>query len=113
MSTCILWFAIASTLADVASGAIIHVTVPATTPVLARIAPKGLIGLSIEMDRWADWAGGSVGNPNVFLNQALNNLANYTGHAVPLRVGGTYPALGTGVTADDCPRSQQPGPRFP
>ena len=66
----------------------VNVSIPATVPVLARICPKSLIGLSIEMDRWADWAGGAVGTPNAFLNQALNNLANYTGHPVFLRVGG-------------------------
>ncbi|KAJ9118457.1 hypothetical protein QFC24_006103 [Naganishia onofrii] len=65
----------------------VNVSIPATVPVLARICPKSLIGLSIEMDRWADWAGGAVGTPNAFLNQALNNLANYTGHPVFLRVG--------------------------
>lgn len=87
----IVLFTLASTLGNIASGAIVNVTIPDTTPALARIAPKGLIGLSIEMDRWADWAGGAVGKPNAFLNQALNNLANYTGHAVPVRVGGMAP----------------------
>lgn len=84
----IAFLAISCALVNMVTGAIVNVTVPSTTPTLARVVPKSLIGLSIEMDRWADWAGGSVGSPNAFLNQALSNLANYTGHAVPLRVGG-------------------------
>jgi hypothetical protein len=40
------------------------------------------------MDRWPSWAGPAVGQPNKFFNQALENLASLTGHAVPIRVGG-------------------------
>lgn len=68
--------------------AIINITIPPYEPKLARIVPKSLVGISIEMDRWIDWSGPAVGEPNKLVNQLLGNLANYTGQAVPLRVGG-------------------------
>jgi hypothetical protein len=64
------------------------VYLPNKLPAYGKPLPKDLIGLSIEMDRWPSWAGPAVGQPNKFFNQALENLASLTGHAVPIRVGG-------------------------
>jgi hypothetical protein len=61
---------------------------PSSKPKYARTLPKNLLGLSIEMDQWPQWAGETLGKPNKFVNTVLGNLASRTGHAVNLRVGG-------------------------
>ena len=61
---------------------------PPSLPQYSKPLNKDFLGLSIEMDRWQAWAGDVVGQPNMFVNQALGNLASLTGNAVPLRVGG-------------------------
>ena len=44
-----------------------------------------LISFSIEQDRWTDWAG--ISSPNVFLVNALDNLAQRTGQPPYIRIG--------------------------
>ncbi|KAJ9093860.1 hypothetical protein QFC21_006233 [Naganishia friedmannii] len=76
------------------------INLPAKLPKYARTLPKNLLGLSIEMDQWPQWAGTTLGSPNKFVNTVLNNIASRTGYAVNLRVGAfpfpeaTYVAIG-------------------
>lgn len=65
------------------------INLPAKLPKYARTLPKNLLGLSIEMDQWPQWAGTALGSPNKFVNTVLDNIASRTGYAVNLRVGGT------------------------
>lgn len=46
--------------------------------------PPDLCGLSIETDRWPDWAG-NVSQKNDFTYTLLNNLKVKTGIAPPIR----------------------------
>lgn len=64
------------------------VVVPSTYPCFARPIAPDLVSLSIELDRWPLWAGQSVGAPNTFTNQVLQNLADRTGRPPSLRIGG-------------------------
>jgi hypothetical protein len=64
------------------------INLPKSMPKFARTLPKNLLGLSIEMDQWPQWAGTTLGSPNKFVNTVLNNIASRTGYAVNLRVGG-------------------------
>lgn len=64
------------------------INLPSNKPKYARTLRKNLLGLSIEMDQWPQWAGETLGKPNKFVNTVLGNLASRTGHAVNLRVGG-------------------------
>jgi hypothetical protein len=49
-----------------------------------KISPS-LIGLSIEMDRWTDWAGTT--SPNNFFHNTLDNLKQITGAPPNIRIG--------------------------
>ena len=65
-----------------------RVYIPSHQPLFAQLLSPHLTSMSIEMDRWPDWAGHKVGKPNKFVNSALGNIANRTGAQVWLRVGG-------------------------
>ncbi|KAK1983634.1 hypothetical protein LZ30DRAFT_780443 [Colletotrichum cereale] len=60
---------------------------PQQRPTWAEKLSPHLAAFSIEMDRWPDWAGQKVGEPNAYFNQLLRNLAERTGHMPFLRVG--------------------------
>lgn len=62
--------------------------IPSRLPPYNKVLPKGMLGLSIELDRWPSWSGSEIGSPNSYFNQVLSNLASRTGQAVPIRVGG-------------------------
>jgi hypothetical protein len=62
--------------------------IPSSRPPFAEKLSQGLIGFSIEMDRWTSWAGESVGKPNLFVNQVLGVMESFTGVPPPFRVGG-------------------------
>lgn len=64
------------------------VVVPQQYPCFARSIAPNLISLSIELDRWPSWVGSTVGQPNTFTNQVLQNLADRTGTPPSLRIGG-------------------------
>jgi hypothetical protein len=49
-----------------------------------RVSPS-LISLSIEMDRWTDWAGTT--SRNVFFYNTLDNLKQITGAPPQIRIG--------------------------
>ncbi len=70
--------------------AVTKVDFPAYIPPYGKNLPKDMVGISIEMDRWPIWASSNnqLGSPNVFVNQALNNLGALTGVATPIRIGG-------------------------
>jgi hypothetical protein len=60
---------------------------PRRMPEWAEKLSPYLAGFSIEMDRWPEWAGEKVGEPNEYFNQVLQNLGDRTGHMPFLRVG--------------------------
>ncbi|ADV23898.1 Hypothetical Protein CGB_H2500W [Cryptococcus gattii WM276] len=63
------------------------VHVPNSQPAWAEWLSPNLAAFSIEMDRWPDWAGQKVGEPNQYTNQVLTNLGERTGVMPYLRVG--------------------------
>jgi hypothetical protein len=66
------------------------VFLPSSRPAFAEKLSQGLIGFSIEMDRWTSWAGEAVGKPNPYVNQVLSVMASFTGVQPPFRVGGMW-----------------------
>ncbi|KNX50054.1 hypothetical protein CNBG_9274 [Cryptococcus deuterogattii R265] len=63
------------------------VHIPGNQPAWAEWLSPNLAAFSIEMDRWPDWAGQKVGQPNQYTNQVLTNLGERTGVMPYLRVG--------------------------
>ncbi|KIR53357.1 hypothetical protein I315_03947 [Cryptococcus gattii Ru294] len=63
------------------------VHIPGNQPAWAEPLSPNLAAFSIEMDRWQDWAGQKVGEPNQYVNQVLTNLGERTGVMPYLRVG--------------------------
>ncbi len=61
------------------------VSVPLTAPSAAVTVKPSLMALSIEQDRWTDWAGTTA--KNGFFFNTLDNLKQRTGVAPPLRIG--------------------------
>lgn len=78
--------ALASLVSGEALGITLHL--PARVPEWAEPLSPHLASLSIEMDRWTDWAGAEIGQPNEYVNQLLRNLGERTGSMPFLRVGG-------------------------
>lgn len=76
-------------LASLVSGEAFEITLhlPARVPEWAEPLSPHLASLSIEMDRWTDWAGAEIGQPNEYVNQLLRNLGERTGSMPFLRVG--------------------------
>lgn len=72
-------------------GIILHL--PNRIPEWAEPLSPHLASLSIEMDRWTDWAGAEVGQPNEYVNQLLRNLGQRTGTMPFLRIGGELTIL--------------------
>lgn len=56
-------------------------------PYAQPLSPQ-LPAFSIEMDRWPDWSGPAIGQPNPFVNAILKQVSDRTGAPVYLRVGG-------------------------
>ncbi|KIR40778.1 hypothetical protein I307_02213 [Cryptococcus deuterogattii 99/473] len=63
------------------------VQIPNSQPLWAQPLSPNLAAFSIEMDRWPDWAGQKVGEPNQYVNQVLTNLGERTGAMPYFRVG--------------------------
>ena len=83
LTNILLNFLFASTVTvDVQSIAISLPLSPSSDTVLLD---PSLISFSIEQDRWTDWAG--ISSPNVFLVNALDNLAQRTGQPPYIRIG--------------------------
>ncbi|KAJ7883049.1 glycoside hydrolase family 79 protein [Mycena olivaceomarginata] len=61
------------------------VTISSSPGTSAPYISKSLISLSIEQDRWPDWAGTS--SKNEFFIQTLNNLKSITGAPPDIRIG--------------------------
>ncbi|KAK2596875.1 hypothetical protein N8I77_012762 [Diaporthe amygdali] len=68
----------------------ITLQLPTQMPVWAEPLSPHLASLSIEMDRWTDWAGPEIGQPNEYVNQLLRNLGERTESMPFLRVGGCW-----------------------
>jgi hypothetical protein len=64
------------------------VAIPYGQPKYAEQLDPQLPALSIEMDRWADWAGPKVGQPNEFVNNIFAQVSERNGKPMYLRVGG-------------------------
>ena len=67
-------------------GLCINVTVPISPPASARQISPSYVSFSIEQDRWTDWVGTT--SPNLFFNNVLNNLKQFTGQPPQIRIGG-------------------------
>jgi len=65
-----------------------HLDIPVKQPLYAEALDPNLIAFSIEADRWPDWAGYEVGEPNAYARQLFDNLQKRTGHPPAVRVGG-------------------------
>ncbi|KAG1882087.1 glycoside hydrolase family 79 protein [Suillus subluteus] len=63
----------------------IEVTIPLTAPPGAAPLMGNLVSLSIEQDRWIDWAGTT--EPNAFFNNVLDNFIQITNTPPFVRIG--------------------------
>jgi hypothetical protein len=63
----------------------IEVTIPLVAPPDAASVLGNLVSLSIEQDRWVDWAGTT--KPNTFFNNILDNLVQITKTPPFIRIG--------------------------
>ncbi|KAG0708092.1 glycoside hydrolase family 79 protein [Suillus ampliporus] len=63
----------------------IDVTIPLVAPSGAASVMGNLVSLSIEQDRWVDWAGTT--EPNTFFNNVLDNLVQITNTPPFVRIG--------------------------
>ncbi|KAG0708093.1 glycoside hydrolase family 79 protein [Suillus ampliporus] len=63
----------------------IEVTIPLVAPSGAALVMGNLVSLSIEQDRWVDWAGTT--EPNKFFNNVLDNLVQITNTPPFVRIG--------------------------
>jgi len=70
------------------SGHHVALLVPASLPSYAEPLDSQLVAFSIEADRWPDWAGHKVGEPNSYTQQLLANLQQRIGLPPAIRVGG-------------------------
>lgn len=83
------------------------IQIPTTKPAWAEHLSPQLAGFSIEQDRWPDWAGYAVGQPNNFTNQLLKNLGERTGVMPFLRVGGeSFPPVHASSLAEPLANSE-------
>ncbi|KAF8309020.1 glycoside hydrolase family 79 protein [Clavulina sp. PMI_390] len=62
-----------------------NVTLSLSAPANKQTLDSNLVALSIEGDRWPDWAG--VDRPNAFFLNCLSNLAHLSGSTPNIRVG--------------------------
>lgn len=63
----------------------VEVEIPLTAPAGAASLLGNLVSLSIEQDRWTDWAGTS--EPNTFFNNVLDNFVQITNTSSFVRIG--------------------------
>lgn len=80
-----LVLALAVLCSTAAIGSFVTIAVSPTIHSSAVTLDPALISLSIEQDRWTDWAG--IAEPNQFLHGALANLAERTGVTPAFRIG--------------------------
>jgi hypothetical protein len=88
---------------------------PGRMPAWAEELSPNLAAFSLELDRWTDWAGQEIGQPNEYFNQLLLNLGERTGQMPFVRVGANSQDratvdLGVRVVATTFP---PPSPIFP
>lgn len=76
----------AARLPDVGSCDVI-LTIPRSYPSDAEPLDPRLVAFSLEGDRWPEWAGSRVGQPNRFTEQVLQNLYERTDFRPAVRVG--------------------------
>ena len=63
----------------------VTVTIPLSAPRNAPSVAPDLVSLSIEQDRWVDWAG--ITEKNQFFYNALDNLVQITNSPPFIRIG--------------------------
>lgn len=85
MSTLLHTPLLLSLLCTFALGVTVNISIPLHASSSARYIEPALVGLSIEQDRWTDWAGTNA--PNQFFNTCLNNLRDLTGQPPWIRIG--------------------------
>jgi len=73
---------------NVTQGAIF---LPDAQPANAEKLDPQLVGFSIELDRWPDWAGRQVGRPNQFVHSVMRQLTDRSGAPPYFRIGGESP----------------------
>lgn len=62
--------------------------IPAREPPFTKLVDPSFVSMSFEFQFWPTYAGNATGQPNLYVNQLLNNLANRSGKPVAVRVGG-------------------------
>jgi len=82
----------------ITDGQEISLVIPASMPSYSERLDPQLVALSIEADRWPDWAGYDVGSPNAYTTQLLANLQSMIGMPPAIRVGGETTLLLWSVT---------------
>ncbi|KZT54289.1 glycoside hydrolase family 79 protein [Calocera cornea HHB12733] len=65
----------------------VTITIPPSIPSTAKYLYGSLVGMSIEQDRFPDWAG-TLGSPNPYTMSVLQNIVDRYGVPPPIRVGG-------------------------
>lgn len=79
---------------------------PFDQPTNAEKLDPQLVGFSIELDRWPDWAGRQVGQPNQFVHSVMRQLTDRSGAPPYFRIGGGLPArrpFGTVISDPQAP----------
>ncbi|KZT57334.1 glycoside hydrolase family 79 protein [Calocera cornea HHB12733] len=71
-----------------AATAPIPIPLPSSVPPNAQLVPSFPVGMSIEQDRFPDWAG-TLAAPNNYTRTVLANVVDRVGSPPPIRVGGT------------------------
>jgi len=74
------WTVVAATLVSA-----VDVTISLSAPAGAPTLPPSLVSLSIEQDRWTQWAGNT--SRNDFLFNVLNNIVGFTQNPPHIRIG--------------------------
>jgi len=71
----------------------VSLMIPVSMPLYSERLDPQLVALSIEADRWPDWAGYEVHKPNLYTKQLLANLESKIGMPPAIRVGGMTPSF--------------------
>ncbi|TFK95850.1 hypothetical protein BDV98DRAFT_659521 [Pterulicium gracile] len=79
------WTLLAITTAFLSAVTAVDVIIPLNTPANAPLLSKSLVSISIEQDRWTDWAG--IKSRNQFFYNTFDNLRALAGSPPHVRVG--------------------------
>lgn len=79
------WTLLAITTAFLSAVTAVDVIIPLNTPANAPLLSKSLVSISIEQDRWTDWAG--IKSRKQFFYNTFDNLRALAGSPPHVRVG--------------------------